>query len=67
MNQPSQLDDSLVGSSVHVRWETYGWQLGRVTCSLSDIVTDGNSTPIACTKSSSDRIVWADCSKGPAA
>ena len=37
--EPSKLDDTLVGSSVYMRWEKYGWQLGRIT----DIVT--NATP----------------------
>ena len=35
-DEPSKLDDTLVGSSVYMRWEKYGWQLGRIT----DIVTD---------------------------
>ena len=38
-DEPSKLDDTLVGSSVYMRWEKYGWQLGRIT----DIVT--NATP----------------------
>ena len=37
--EPSRLDDTLVGSSVYMRWEKYGWQLGRIT----DIVT--HATP----------------------
>jgi hypothetical protein len=35
-DEPSKLEDTLVGSSVYMRWEKYGWQLGRIT----DIVTD---------------------------
>ena len=54
--EPSKLDDTLVGSSVYMRWEKYGWQLGRIT----DIVT--NATP----RVFNYRIIWADGSKGPA-
>ena len=46
-DEPSKLDDTLVGSSVYMRWEKYGWQLGRIT----DIVIDARPRP-ACSKSS---------------
>ena len=42
-----------------MRWEKYGWQLGRIT----DIVTD--ATPRVF-KKFNYRITWADGSKGPA-
>ena len=42
-----------------MRWEKYGWQLGRIT----DIVTD--ATPRVF-KKYNYRIIWADGSKGPA-
>ena len=42
-----------------MRWEKYGWQLGRIT----DIVT--NATPRVF-KKFNYRIIWADSSKGPA-
>ena len=42
-----------------MRWEKYGWQLGRIT----DIVT--NATPRVF-KKFNYRIIWADGSKGPA-
>ena len=58
-DEPSKLDDTLVGSSVYMRWEKYGWQLGRIT----DIVT--NATPRVF-KKFNYRIIWADGSKGPA-
>ena len=58
-DEPSKLDDTLVGSSVYMRWEKYGWQLGRIT----DIVTD--ATPRVF-KKYNYRIIWADGSKGPA-
>ena len=58
-DEPSKLDDTLVGSSVYMRWEKYGWQLGRIT----DIVTD--ATPRVF-KKFNYRITWADGSKGPA-
>ena len=40
-----------------MRWEKYGWQLGRIT----DIVT--NATPRVF-KKFNYRIIWADGSKG---
>ena len=49
----------LVGSTVYMRWETYGWQLGKIT----DIITD--ATPRLFRKFNY-RMVWADKSKGPA-
>ena len=42
-----------------MRWEKYGWQLGRIT----DIVTD--ATPDVFKKFNYS-ITWADGSKGPA-
>ena len=41
-----------------MRWETYGWQMGKIT----GMVTSG--TPRLIKKFY--RIVWADGSKGPA-
>ena len=38
-DEPAELDDSLVGSSIYMRWEEYGWQLGKI----ADTVT--NATP----------------------
>ena len=38
-DEPSALDESLVGSDVYMRWEKYGWQIGKIT----DIIT--KSTP----------------------
>ena len=58
-DEPSKLDASLVGSSVYMRWEKFGWQLGRI----SDVVT--NATP-RLVKKFNYRIVWSDGSKGPA-
>ena len=49
----------LVGSPVYMRWETYGWQLGRIT----DVIT--SATP-RLAKKFNYRIMWADGSKGPA-
>ena len=57
--EPSTLDDSLVNSAVYMRWETYGWQMGKIT----RIVT--SATP-QLVKKFNYRIVWADGSKGPA-
>ena len=57
--EPEKLDKCLVGSTVYMRWETYGWQLGKIT----DIITD--ATPRLFRKFNY-RMVWADKSKGPA-
>ena len=53
------LDVSLVDSAVYMRWETYGWQMGKIT----GMVT--SATP-RLVKKFNYRIVWADGSKGPA-
>ena len=58
-SEPDVLDANLVGSPVYMRWETYGWQLGRIT----DVIT--NATP-RLVKKFNYRIIWADGSKGPA-
>ena len=42
-----------------MRWETYGWQMGKIT----GMVTSGTPRLI---KKFNYRIVWADGSKGPA-
>ena len=57
--EPSILDVSLVDSAVYMRWETYGWQMGKIT----GMVT--SATP-RLVKKFNYRIVWADGSKGPA-
>ena len=51
--EPSQLDKSLVGEQVYMRWETYGWQLGKIT----GVVT--KSTP-QLFKKFNFRVVWSD-------
>ena len=58
MSQPTKLDSSLVGEFVYLRWEHYGWQLGKIT----DQIT--NSTP-RLFKKFNYRITWSDNSKGP--
>ena len=57
--EPSKLDASLVGEHVYMRWEIYGWQLGKIT----DEIT--NATP-RLVKKFNYRIVWSDGKKGPA-
>ena len=52
-DEPSKLDDTLVGGSVYMRWEKYGWQLGRIT----DIVIDAT---LCVFKKFNYRITWAD-------
>ena len=66
-NEPSKYRPSsmtawlaAVCACIHVRWEKYGWQLGRIT----DTVT--NATPRGF-KNLNYRIIWADgTQKGPA-
>ena len=58
-SEPSELNASLVGSHVYMRWEKYGWQLGKIT----DIITQ--ATP-RLFKKFNFRIIWTDGSKGPA-
>ena len=61
--EPSKLDDTLVGSSVYMRWEKYGWQLSRIT----NMFTNSSPTPRPRVfKKFNYRIIWADGSKGPA-
>ena len=42
----AKLDETLIGEPVYMRWETYGWQLGKIT----GVVTE--ATPLACSRSS---------------
>ena len=57
-DEPAKLDEHLVGEYVYLRWEQYGWQLGKIT----GLIT--NSTPRLFAKFNY-RISWADNSKGP--
>lgn len=57
--EPAQLDSNLIGQSIYMRWEKYGWQLGKVT----DVIT--RKTP-RLFKKFNFRMVWADGTKGPA-
>ena len=55
--EPDALDKTLIlGSTIYMRWETYGWQLGKIT----DVITD--ATPHLF-KKINFRLVWADKSK----
>ena len=43
------LDVSLVDSAVYMRWETYGWQMGKITESrAARLVSSRNSTTASC-------------------
>ena len=54
------IDESLVGSAVYImRWEKFGWQLGRITAKITA------AQPRLFAKFNY-RIVWADKTKGPA-
>ena len=57
--EPSTLDGSLVNSAVYMRWDIYGWQMGKITSEVT------NATP-RLAKKFNYRIVWADGTKGPA-
>ena len=58
-DEPEALDDSIVGKTIYMRWEKYGWQLGKILEKLT------NRTPRLVLKFNY-RIVWSDGSKGPA-
>ena len=55
-DEPSELGKSLIGEQIYMRWETYGWQLGKIT----DVIT--NETP-RLFKKFNFRCVWADKTK----
>ena len=56
--EPSQLDESLIGEHVYLCWEKYDWQLGKIT----HVITADTRRLF---KKFNFRIVWADRSKGP--
>ena len=58
-DEPAKLDASLVDNHVYMRWEQFGWQLGKI----NGIIT--RSTP-RLFKQYKFRLVSADGSKGPA-
>tara|TARA_B110000027_G_C15837961_1_gene177120 strand:- start:104 stop:502 length:399 start_codon:yes stop_codon:yes gene_type:complete len=58
-HEPAQLDKSLVGASIYMRWEKFGWQLAKITGVID------KSTPRLC-KKFNYRLVCSDGSKGPA-
>ena len=57
--EPEKLDNTLIGSTIYMRWETFGWQLGKIT----DVITEATPRLV---KKFNFRLVWADKSKGPA-
>eukprot|EP00966_Prymnesium_polylepis_P142029 3279967-Prymnesium_polylepis.1 len=57
-DEPAELDGSLVGKHIYLRWEVYGWQLGKITSQIT------KSTP-KLFKNFNYRVTWADGSKGP--
>ena len=57
-DEPEKLDGSLVNKHVYLRWERYGWQLGKITSQIT------NATP-QLFKKFNYRITWADKTKGP--
>lgn len=57
--EPLALDRSLIGKHLFMRWQTFGWQLGKIV----DIITQ--ATPRLFRKFNY-RILWSDGSKGPA-
>ena len=57
-DEPEVLDKSLIGQKVYMRWEKYGWQLGKIT----DVVTQ--KTP-QLFKKFNFRVIWSDGGKGP--
>ena len=49
---------NLVGEYVYMRWEKYGWQLGKI----NGVITNANPRLY---KKFNFRVTWADGSKGP--
>ena len=58
-DEPKELDEKLVESSIYMRWEKYGWQLGKIVGTIT------SATPRLFAKFNY-RIMWADGHKGPA-
>ena len=58
-DEPAMLDVRLVGKSVYMRWEKFGWQLGKIYEQIT------RSTPRLYAKFNY-RIVWSDGARGPA-
>ena len=56
--EPAVLDHSLVGSAIYMRWEKYGWQLGRITQIIGPAFKQ-------LSKKFNYRITWSDGHKGP--
>ena len=54
--EPAALDSKLVGAHIFMRWETYGWQLGKITAVIT------KDTP-RLFKSFNYRCLWADGTK----
>jgi hypothetical protein len=50
---------SIVGQTIYMRWEKYGWQLGKIVEKIT------NRTPRLILKFNY-RIIWSDGNKGPA-
>ena len=57
-DEPEKLDGSLVGENIYLRWERYGWQLGKITA-------EGTKATPQLFKKFNFRVTWADGSKGP--
>ena len=46
--EPEKLDESLIGSTIYMRWETYmyGWQIGKIT-DVMPLLASSTSTTFA--------------------
>ena len=42
-DEPAELNDSLVGSNIYMRWEELGWQLGKITDTITNAKTPASS------------------------
>ena len=58
-DEPKELNKDIIESKIYMRWEKYGWQLGKITDTIS------SDTP-RLFKKFNFRILWADGHKGPA-
>ena len=60
-DEPAELDDSLIGSSIYMRWEEHGWQAGQ---DHGHPIYKRHPPPRQ--EIQIYRIMWADGQKGPA-
>ena len=56
--EPETLDTTLIGSTIYMRWETFGWQIGKIT----DVITE--AALLVCSKRSTSALSGRTSLKG---